>query len=64
MALVVKKLPAKARDTRDMGWIPGSGRDPGEENGNPPSVFLAWKIPWAEEYGGLQSVGLRRVRHN
>ena len=41
---VVKNLPANAGDTRDMGSIPGSGRSPGEGNGNPPS-FLAWKIP-------------------
>ena len=28
------------------------------------SSILAWKIPWAEEPGGLQSVGSQRVRHN
>ena len=32
---VVKNLPAEAGDTGDMGWIPGSGRSPGERNGNP-----------------------------
>ena len=32
---VVKILPANAGDTRDMGLIPGSGRPPGEGNGNP-----------------------------
>ena len=26
------------------------------------SSFLAWKIPWTEEPGGLQSMGLKRVR--
>ena len=35
MALVVKKLPAKAGDIRDMGSIPGSGRSPGGGHGNP-----------------------------
>ena len=35
MALVVKNLPANAGDLRDMGLIPGSGRSPGEGNGNP-----------------------------
>ena len=30
----------------------------------PHSSTLTWKIPWAEEPGGLQSVGLQRVRHN
>ena len=35
MAQLVNKLPANAGDTRDVGLIPGSGRYPGEENGNP-----------------------------
>ena len=30
----------------------------------PHSSTLAWKIPWVEEPGGLQSMGLLRVRHN
>ena len=30
----------------------------------PHSSTLAWKIPWTEEPGGLQSMGLLRVRHN
>ena len=35
MALVVKNLPAKAGDARDLSSIPGSGRSPGVGNGNP-----------------------------
>ena len=35
MALVVKNSPANARDIRDVGSIPGSGRSPGEGHGNP-----------------------------
>ena len=35
MALVVKNLPANARDIRDSGLIPGSGRSPGGGHGNP-----------------------------
>ena len=35
----VKNLPANAGDTGDMGSIPGSGRSPGIENGNPPQDF-------------------------
>ena len=35
VALVVKNLPANARDIRDAGLIPGSGRSPGEGHGNP-----------------------------
>ena len=57
---VVKNLPANAGD---KGSIPGSGRFRGEGNGNPSSI-LAWKIPWTEEPGGPQSIGLKRVRHN
>ena len=34
MELVVKNLTANAGDARDMGSIPGSGRSPGEGNGN------------------------------
>ena len=32
---VVKNMPANAGDARDVGSIPGSGRSPGEGNGNP-----------------------------
>ena len=35
VALVVKNLPANAGDIRDTGWIPDSGRSPGEGQGNP-----------------------------
>ena len=100
-----------ACNTGDLGSIPGSGRSPGEGNGNqlqfsclenpmdggawwatvhgsqsrtrlsdftllclpqrlwsekamaPHSSTLAWKIPWTEEPGGLQSTG-RRVGHD
>ena len=45
----------------DLGLIPGSGRSPGEGNGNPNSSNLAWKIPWMEEPDRLQSMGLQRV---
>ena len=54
----VKNTPAKAGDARDVGSIPGSGRSPGEGNGYP-LQFLAWKIPWAEEPGELQYMGLQ-----
>ena len=48
---------------RDTGSVPGSGRSSGEGNGNHPST-LAWRIPWTEEPGGLQSIGSHRVRHD
>ena len=47
----------------DSGLIPGSGRSPGEGNGNPLRI-LAWRIPQTEEPGGLQSTGSQRVRHD
>ena len=60
---MVKNLPASAGGTRDSGPIPGLGRSPGAGNGSLLQI-LAWRIPWAEEPGGPQSVGLQRVRHN
>ena len=55
----VKNPPANTADARDAGSIPGLGRSPGIGNDNPPSPIniLAWKIPWTEEPGGLQSMG-------
>ena len=56
----------------DLGLIPGSGRSPGEGNGSTlvpgtllfHSSTLAWKMPWMEEPGRLQSTGWQRVRHD
>ena len=47
----------------DLGLIPGSGRSPGEENGDHSST-LAWKIPWTEEPGRLYSSWDCRVGHD
>ena len=44
---------------RSLGW-----KDPLEEEMATYSSILAWKIPWTEDPGGLQSKGLHRVRHN
>ena len=42
----------------------GSALDLGVERAMAPhSSTLAWKIPWTEEPGGLQSMGSQRVRH-
>ena len=49
---MVKNLPANAGDAGDSGSILGSGRSPGMGNGK----LLAWKIPWREEPGRLQSM--------
>ena len=57
---VVKNLPANAGD---VSLISGLGRFPGVGNGNP-LQYSAWKIPWAEKPGRLQSMGLQNVRHD
>ena len=56
----VKSSSDKAGDTSS---IPGLGRSPGVGNGTSSNI-LAWKIPWTEEPGGLQSKGSQRVRHD
>ena len=60
---MVKNTPANVGDIRDMGSIPGSGRSP-EEGMATHSSILAWRIPWTEETGWLQSMGSYRVRHH
>ena len=46
-------------------WVQSLGReDPLEKEMAPPSSTLAWRIPWTEKSGGLQSMGLQRVRHD
>ena len=62
MTQQVKNLSVNAGDVRDMGSMPGSERSPGGGNGNHSSI-LAWKIPWIEKPGELQSVGSQRVGH-
>ena len=57
---MVKNPPVNAGDLRNAGSIVGSGRSPEGRNGNHSSM-LAWRIPWTEEPGGLESLGSRRV---
>ena len=57
---MVKNMPANAGD---MGSIPGLGRSLEKEMATHSSI-LAWRIPWTEEPGGLQSLGSQRVRHD
>ena len=54
---------ASAHNVGDPGSIPGSERSPGEEKATH-SHILAWKIPWTEEPGRLQTTGLERVGHD
>ena len=62
---MAKNLPANAGDVRDVGSIPVGQEDPLEEETATYSSILAWKIPWAEEPGGLQRPwGHIRVRHD
>ena len=60
---MVKNLPANVEDVKNQGSIPGSGRSL-EEGMETPSSILAWRIPWTEEPGKLQSMGLQKVRHD
>ena len=64
MASLVTRLvknPPAMWETWDqsLGW-----EDPLEKKMATHSSMLAWKIPWTEEPGRLQSMGLQRVRHD
>ena len=60
MAQAVKNLPAKWET-----WVRSLGQeDPLEEEMATHSSILAWKIPWTEEPGRLQSMGSQRVGHD
>ena len=60
MAQMVKHLPAM-RET----WVQSLGReDPLEKEMATHTSTLAWKIPWMDESGRLQSLGSQRVRHD
>ena len=60
---MVRNLPANAGDLRDVDLIPGSGEALEMEMATHSSI-LAWRIPWTEAPGGLQSTGLHRVRQD
>ena len=60
VAQIVKNLPAM-RET----WLQSLGQeDPLEKGMAIHSSILAWRIPWTEEPGELQSMGLQRVGHD
>ena len=60
VAQTVKRLPAMQETrVRFLG-----GEDPLEKEMATHSSILAWRIPWAEEPGVLQSMGSQRVRHD
>ena len=57
---MVMRLPAMQETwVRPLGW-----EDPLEEGMATHSSILAWRIPWTEEPGGLQSMGSQRVVHD
>ena len=60
MAQLVKNPPA-VWETRVRSL---AREDPLEEGMATHSSLLAWRIPWTEEPGGLQSIGSQRVRHD
>ena len=59
VVLVVNNPPVNGGDARDSGSIPGS-EDPLEEEMAAHSSVLPWEIPWTEESGRLQSMGLQK----
>ena len=62
VAQPVKRLPAI---TMREAWVRSLGQeDPLEKEMATHSSPLAWKIPWMEEPGGLQSMGSQRVGHD
>ena len=54
---------ASACNAGDLGSIPGQ-EDPLEKETAPHSSTLAWKIPWTEKSGRLQSMGSQRVGYD
>ena len=60
VAQMIKNFPAM-RET----WVRSLGQeDPLEKGTATQFSILAWRIPWTEEHGGLQSMDLQRVRHD
>ena len=56
VAQMVRRLPEMRRPAFNP-WV-------GKISSGNHSSILAWKIPWTEEFGGLQSMGSQRVGHN
>ena len=60
VAQTVKNLPVM----QESQVQPLGQQDPLEKEMTTHSTILAWRIPWTEEPGGLQSMGSQRVGHN
>ena len=68
---MVQNPPANEGDEKDESSIPGSRRSPGggSPHGNPQQFhgnpwIHAWRIPWTEDLGKLQSIVSHRVNHD
>ena len=60
MAQTIMNMPAVQQT-----WVQSLGQeDPLEKGMATHSSIIAWRIPWTEEPGGLQSIGLQRVRQD
>ena len=60
MAQTIKNLPVMWETrARSLGW-----EDPLEEGMAAHSSILAWEMPWTEEAGRLQSMGVQRIGHD
>ena len=58
------KNPPPMQETQET-WVQSLGwEDPLEEGTATHSSIISWRIPWTEEPGGLQPIGLQRVRHD
>ena len=60
MALMVRNSPAVQETwVQFLGW-----EDPLEEGMETHYSILAWRVPWTEEPGGLQSMGMQGIRND
>ena len=60
----VVKNPPVMQETQEIQVQSLGQEDPLEEVMATTSSIFAWRTPWTEEPGGLQSMGLQRLRHN
>ena len=61
VAQLIKNPPANSGDIKRHGFNPWDGKIPWKRAWQPTLNILAWKIPWTEEPGGLQSMELQTV---
>ena len=57
--MVKNHLPVQETQAQSLVW-----EDPQEKGRATHSTILAWRLLWTEEPGGLQPMGLQRVRHD